>query len=70
MCSDERKCAVMKGVFCNDELHVRRNEKLACKSRKRDVEIEREMWKCRINGGDFGGDSENRYKKLKKKYGR
>jgi len=35
MYSDERKCAVMKGGFCNDEL--RRNEKSVCKSRKRDV---------------------------------
>jgi len=35
MCNDERKCAVMKGGLCNNEL--RRNENLVRKSRKRDV---------------------------------
>jgi len=34
MCGDERKCAVMKGGFRNDELRI--NEKLLCKSWKRD----------------------------------
>jgi len=41
MCNDERKCAVVKGGFCSDELP--RNEKLVGlrNSRKRGVGVKR-----------------------------
>src|SRR6218665_1600457 len=74
MCSDERKCAVMKGCLCSDEL--RRNkwftEYLLLREHKEGIETCKKqhvgMWVC-IEGGRRGVRTRLKGGMIKKKKG-